>query len=59
MSSSLALRLSVGSSEGESVDPLKTPDCGRESGVSFILGGDGLESEDGGDVLERGKELRL
>ena len=41
------------------MDPLKTPDCGRESGVSFILGGDGLESEDGGDVLERGKELRL
>ena len=57
--SSLAFRLSVGSSDGASVDALKTPDWGRESVASFMLGGEGLLSEDSGDGFERVKGLML
>ena len=60
MLSSLALRFSVGSSgPGPSEGPLNTPDAGREMGVSFMLGGEGLESEEGGDGFGRGKVLML
>lgn len=61
MLSSLAFLFSVGScsSEGESGDPLKAPDCGREMGVSVMLGGEGLLSDEEGDVFGRENELML